>query len=300
MSKRPTYLLQPTAQVIQERGNRIAKENFHPIHKPAPEHRDELESPQPGSNLWTSWSLEKSKPRWADHQPPQHSDHSPPSPAPFPNPPHRPLGVIGRLSTNRSASGTKGTWNWRWRRVIEIWRAMEIVGVAVGVGMFVASTGVEFVYVRAGAGVGVFGCGDRVGVRWGGEWGGVKKGGSSFSDTWFSASLRLVGDCWCASSQTGNSVRDEIPICAWVCFGTKTGGRSGGSSVSKTCRIGDRAPGVVFDRRRGLGLNDVLDAAWVREGCVGVEGNKENREGDLTWEGDVARLAYFGSASWFD
>jgi len=72
---------------------------------------------------------------------------------------------------------------------------MEIVGVAVGVGMFVASTGVEFVYVRAGAGVGVFGCGDRVGVRWGGEWGGVKKGGSSFSDTWFSASLRLVGDC---------------------------------------------------------------------------------------------------------
>jgi len=38
----------------------------------------------------------------------------------------------------------------------------------------------------------------------------------------------------------------------------------------------------------------------VREGCVGVEGNKENREGDLTWEGDVARLAYFGSASWFD
>lgn len=83
---------------------------------------------------------------------------------------------------------------------------MDIVGVAVGgVVVLVASTGGEFVYTRdgVGVGVGVFRCGDGVGVRWGGEWGGVKKGGSSPSDTWFGA-----------SSRAGGSVGYESSICA--------------------------------------------------------------------------------------
>ncbi len=60
--------------------------------------------------------------------------------------------------------------------------------------------------------------------------------------------------------------------------------------LSNVARLGDEAPGVVWDRCSGLGFKDVVDAGWVRVVWVGVEGNNENKEGDLTCEGDVARL----------